>query len=73
MENPESISVQVDTIVGWLGTKRTTLWSTYAIDDDKGKQRAAEWFYKELESLVIYTANKVREESLVKVNAGAQV
>lgn len=73
MENNESISVQVETIIGWLSEKRTTLWSTFAIDDDKGKKKAAEWFYKELESLVMYTVNKVREESLIEVGAGAQV
>lgn len=73
MEDKESISVQVETIVGWLGEKRTTLWSTFAIDDDKGKKKAAEWLYKELESLVMYTVNKVREESLVEAGSGAQV
>lgn len=73
MEDKESINIEIETIIGWLGTKRTTLWSDWSIDDDKGKAKAAEWFYRELESLIHYTVNKVREEALVKVDAGASI
>ena len=41
-----------DVIARWLASKRSTLWSTWAIDDEKGRVSASTWLYAEIESLV---------------------
>lgn len=55
--------VGVGDIVDWLASKRTTLWGTWAIDDDKGKEQAAQWFYKEVESLIHFTLKSRQQTS----------
>lgn len=47
----ENVNIDQEVIKRWLATKHSTLWSTWAIDDEKGRDRASEWFYKEIESL----------------------
>jgi hypothetical protein len=58
---PSGVSVDLPEIIDWLSSKRSTLWSTWAIDDDKGKEQAARWFYKELVSLMNHTASKMHQ------------
>lgn len=55
---PAGVLVDLPEIIDWLASKRSTLWSTWAIDDEKGKEQAAQWFYKELLSLMTHTASK---------------
>lgn len=56
--SPENIEIDREIIKQWLETKHTTLWSTWAIDDDKGRDKASEWLYNEIESLVRFTVAK---------------
>ena len=52
----DGVSVDLPDIMEWLASKRTTLWSTWAIDDVKGREQAAQWFYKEMMSLMIHAS-----------------
>lgn len=51
----ENIDIDQETIKRWLETKNTTLWSDWSIDDEKGREKASSWLYKEIESLVQFT------------------
>ena len=64
-EHPASnVSIDLPDIIKWLASKRSTLWSVWAIDDDKGKEQAAQWFYREIESLIHHAiSSRVPQET----------
>lgn len=57
--NHENIEIDREIIKQWLETKHTTLWSTWAIDDEKGRDKASDWLYNEIESLVQFTVSRL--------------
>lgn len=51
----ENIDIDQETIKKWLEAKHSTLWSDWSITDEKGREKASAWLYKEIESLVQFT------------------
>lgn len=54
----ENIDIDKEIIKRWLASKRTTLWSIWAITDEEGRENASEWFYKEIDSLIRFTMSE---------------
>jgi hypothetical protein len=53
--NRENVDINPEIIMKWLETKHSTLWSIWSITDEAGRQKASEWFYREIESLAHFT------------------